>query len=130
MWIVISVTSDSLSASASWSETSEISCRNDGQRRLLPLGAELARDADELLEVLDPAARLDRALGLERLERAAAGEHRLDELVHLELLRRRLEREHRRVEAAHGLDRGGAEAGSLGIGHRLEEADARSRRRA
>ena len=36
------------------------------------------RDADELFEVLDPAARLDRSLGLERFEITAAVEHRAD----------------------------------------------------
>ena len=51
-------------------------------------------------------------------------EHRLDELVDLELLRRRLQRLHQRVEAAHGLDRGRAEAGRLRVGHRLEERHA------
>ena len=94
LWIVISVTSDSLVGERVLVGDERDLLQERRQRRLLPLGAELARDADELLEVLDPAARLDRALGLERLERAAACEHRLDQLVELELLRRRLEREH------------------------------------
>src|SRR5438067_3152723 len=48
------------------------------QRRLLSRAVVLARDADELLEILDAAARLDRPLGLERLQVAAAIEDRLD----------------------------------------------------
>ncbi len=45
--------------------------------------APFARDGDELLEVLHAALRLDRPLGLERLDVAAAGEHLLDQLGHL-----------------------------------------------
>ena len=49
--------------------TSEISWRKLDERRLLaPARLVLPRDADELLQVLDPPLRLDRPLGLERLE--------------------------------------------------------------
>ena len=105
----------------SWSETREISCRNAGERRLLGLLSVLPRDADELLEVLDPPARLDRALGLEGVERARLLQHALEELVDVQLLRERHERLHRRVEAADRAARRGGHAGCLGIGHRLEE---------
>ena len=57
--------------------------------RVLRLLAPLARDRDELLEVLHAALRLDRALGLERLQVAAALEDLLDQLRHLELHARR-----------------------------------------
>ena len=57
-----------------------------GERRLLGLLAVLAGDADELLEVLDPAARLDRALGLERVERSRLLEYALEQLVDVELV--------------------------------------------
>ena len=92
-----------------------------GERRLLGLLPVLARDADELLEVLDPPARLDRPLGLEGVERARLLEDALEELVGVELLRERHERLHRRVEAADRAARCGGDAGRLGIGHRLEE---------
>ncbi len=92
-----------------------------GERRLLGLLAVLARDADELLEVLDAPARLDRPLRLERVERPRLLEHALEELVDVQLLRERDERLHRRVEAANRPARGGRDAGGLGIGHRPEE---------
>ena len=76
-----------------------------GERRLLPLGPELACHADELLQVLDAASRLDRALRLVGLDRPGPVEHRLDELVDLELLGGRHERLHRRAKAAHRLGR-------------------------
>ena len=41
----------------------------------------LARDADELLEVLEPALGLDRALGLERVEVAGLGERLLEQVA-------------------------------------------------
>src|SRR5207248_9426856 len=44
-------------------------------------GIELAAHLDELLEVLDPALRLDRALGLQRLDVAGSLEQRLDQLA-------------------------------------------------
>ena len=65
---------------------SEIWARNSSSGRSsdspseLAVGVELARDADQLLEVLDPALGLDRALGLERLDVAALVEHRLEQL--------------------------------------------------
>ena len=91
MWIVISVTSDSSPASAVLVGDERDLLEEGRQRRLLALGPELAGDADELLEVLDPAPGLDRPLRLERFQRAAAREHRLEQLVDLELLRRRLQ---------------------------------------
>ena len=51
------------------------------ERGLLGARGVLARDADELLEVLDAARGLDRALGLERLDHARAGEQRLEQLA-------------------------------------------------
>ena len=41
----------------------------------------LARDLDELLEVLDAALRLDRALGLERVEVARLAQHLLEQVA-------------------------------------------------
>ena len=72
----------------SCSVTSEIWARNSSSGDLLGLalelavGVELARDADQLLEVLDPALGLDRALGLERLDVAGLVQDRLEQLGH------------------------------------------------
>ncbi len=67
-------------------------------------------------------ARLDRPLGLERVERARLLEHALEELVDGELLRKRHERLHRRVEAADRAARSRRDAGRLRVGHRLRRA--------
>ena len=98
-----------------------MSWRKPPSDRLLGLLAVLAGDADELLEVLDPPARLDRPLGLERVERPRLLEHALEELVHVEVVRERHQRLHRGVEAADRPARGSRDAGGLRIGHRLEE---------
>src|SRR5919106_5304117 len=58
-----------------------------GHRGVGVLEPVLAGDADELLQVFDPAARFDRALGLERLEDPGLLEHALEQLVDVELLR-------------------------------------------
>ncbi len=92
-----------------------------GQARFVRLLAVLPRDADELLEVLDAAARLDRPLGLERLDRPRLLEDALHELVHRQLLRGDHERLHQRVEGSHRTDRSRRKAGRLGIRHRREE---------
>ena len=57
-----------------------------GERRLGRVLDPFAGERDELLEVLDAALRLDRALGLERLDVAALLEHALDQLRHRELV--------------------------------------------
>ena len=75
LWSVISVTRPSSSRSPSASASSAICWRNVSTVRSSPppgCDVELARDADELLEVLDPPLRLDRPLGLERVEVAAS----------------------------------------------------------
>ena len=57
-----------------------------GDRGVRGLLAVLAGDADELLQVLDAALRLDRSLGLERVERARLLEDALEQLVERQLL--------------------------------------------
>ena len=76
----MSVTRPPSSTSSSWSEKSEICWRNS--ERLGSSGdlLVLARDADELLQVLDPPLGLDGPLGLERLDVAGLLEDALDEL--------------------------------------------------
>src|SRR4051812_15375839 len=91
--------------------------------RVLRLLAPLARDRDELLEVLHAALGLDRALGLERLHVTAAGEHLLDQLRHLELHCGGHERLDRAAEALERLLRRCADACVLGLGGRLPERD-------
>ncbi len=85
----------------------------------LGVGVELARGVDELLEVLLAALRLDRALGLERVEVAGVVEQRLEQVRDRDVLlgevaerRHRLhedpERAHRRLaEARHRAGVGG-----------------------
>ena len=100
---------------------------------------ELPAHLDELLEVLDPALGLDRALGLERLDVAASGENGLHELADRDRLRgllggaaavRRKPAEaaqlvHRVHEAAERLHRGGAEARDLlGLARHLPHGQA------
>ena len=92
-----------------------------GEGRLLGLLLVLAGDADELLEVLHAAARLDRPLRLEDLEVAGALEHRLDELVDGQLLRRGLEGLQKRVQLVDGACLSRAEACILGMAERGEE---------
>ena len=86
------------------------------------------RDVDELLEVLDPSLRLDRPLGLERLEVAGLAQHLLEQLGDR---RRRLgplaQHVHRAHEAPQRLDRGRAEPGHLlGLGRQLPDRSRRS----
>ena len=74
------MTSARSTSSASWSEKSEISWRNASSDGLLLAALlVLARDPDELLEVLDPALRLEGALGLEHLHVAARGQRLLEQ---------------------------------------------------
>ena len=73
-----------------------------GEARLVRGCLVLLGHADELLEVLDPALRLDRALGLERVEVAGALEHALDELGHGQLQRAGHQRLEQRAEALDG----------------------------
>ena len=79
-------------------------------RSRLGAGVELARDADELLEVLDPPLCLEGPLGFERLEIAAAGEHRLEQLADRRATPRQLAQlRHRVHEARECADRGAAQ---------------------
>ena len=110
--------------SASWSAKSEISWRKLREARLVRGLLVLLRDADELLEVLDPPLRLDRALGLERVDVAASLEHALDELGHRQLERAGHQRLDQRAECLHGLQRRRPHAGFLGELGRLPERDA------
>ena len=86
LWSVIRVTmlSSSLSSSCSVIRRDlleELLERRDLALALeLAVGVELAGDADQLLEVLDPALGLDRALRLERLDVAGLVQHRLEQL--------------------------------------------------
>ncbi len=123
MWIVISVTCASSACERVLVGDERDLLQEARERRLLALAAELARDADELLEVLDPAARLDRPLGLERLERARAVEHGLDELVDLELLAADLSDSITVWKPRTALTPAVAEPGGGGVGHRVEERD-------
>ena len=66
----------------------------------------LARDPDQLLEVLDPALRLERALGLEHVHVAARREHLLEQGRGPRLGRLGPQVVHQRRELAH-LPRGG-----------------------
>src|ERR687898_1662322 len=75
------------------------------------LGVELARDADELLEVLDPPLRLDRPLGLERVDVAGLAQGLLEQLADRCLLRPLPQALHRRHEPAERLDGRLAERG-------------------
>ena len=78
---------------------------------LLGGGVELARDLDELGEVLLAALGLDRALGLQRVDVARVVQQRLEQVADrhalLDALAQPLHRVH---EAPQRLDRGGAEA--------------------
>ena len=113
------------SARSSCCECSEISCRNcdsvGSSPRPCAFDLVLARHADELLEVLDAPARLDRPLGLERLEVAGALEHALDELGDGHLLRDRHERLQQAAQRLHGAQRRGREADLLGAAERVPE---------
>ena len=83
LWSVISVTRPSSSRIASASASSAICWRNSATPASSPAAGRvvLARDADELLEVLDPALRLDRPLGLERVEVAGLAQRLLEHLA-------------------------------------------------
>ena len=116
---VISVTSPSSSVRESASATSAICCRKTSSVSS-PLGrarVELAPDLHELLEVLDPALRLDRPFCLERLDVARLREHRLEQIAptaaRSSCSTRRRSSLHRVHEAPQRLDRGGAEPGDL-----------------
>ena len=92
-------------------------------RALLGGGVVLARHAHQLLEVLEPALRLDRALRLKGLGVAALlerlGEQVADPRAALHALAQPLHHGH---EAAHGLDRRGREAGNrLGLGRHVPD---------
>src|SRR5687768_3096094 len=76
------------------------------EARLLGLLHVFVGAVDEGLEVLDPPARLDRALRLVGVQRAAPGEHLLQELGHLVLLRRGAKRVQQVLQARDRLDRG------------------------
>ncbi len=98
------------------------------ERRLVDAGTVLLGGADELREVLDPAARLDRALGLVRLDRPRPLEHALHELVDLELLRRRHERLDGRPEAPDRACARGRDPGRLRVRRRVPQRDPERRR--
>ena len=81
---------------------------------VLGAGVELARDLDQLLEVLDAPLRLDRALGLERVEVAGLVQDRVEQVADRDLLLGALAQEgHRGHEALEGPDRRRAEPGHL-----------------
>ncbi|TML07487.1 MAG: hypothetical protein E6G38_08830, partial [Actinobacteria bacterium] len=83
----------------------------------------LAGDADELLQVFDPALRLDRAFGFEGRQVAAALEHALEQVGHVELERAGHQRLHQGSELAHSLQRGRPHSGLLAELERLPERD-------
>ena len=106
------------------SASSEMRSRKASRRRLVAERlVELAADADELLEVLDAALRLDRPLGSQRVHVAGLGEHLLDQVADLgarvDALAQPL---HRRHEAVDRLVRGGAEPGDV-LGHERDVED-------
>ena len=72
------------------------------------VGVELGGDADQLLEVLDPPLGLDRPLGPQRVEVAAALQQRPQQLGDRAVLELGLELLDQLGEAADRLDRGGA----------------------
>ena len=80
---VISVTRPSSSLRVSASATSATCCRKMSSVLLLRLAvaSNSRADLDKLLEVLDAPLRLDRALGLERLDVARLREHRLQQVT-------------------------------------------------
>jgi hypothetical protein len=91
------------------------------ERVVLGAGVELARDLDELLEVLDAPLRLDRPLGLERVEVAGLVQHGVEQIADRHLLLGALAQEgHRRHEALEGPHRRRAEPGHRArVGRRL-----------
>ena len=104
---VIRVTSARSTSSESWSEKSEISWRNaSSEASSWPRVLVLARDPDQLLEVLDPALRLEGALGLEHVHVAARRERLLEQGRGPRLGRLGPQVVHQRRELAH-LPRGG-----------------------
>ena len=132
LWRVISVHRLSSVRSASWSVYREIWARNSSSGRdvalalELAVGVELAGDADQLLEVLDPPLGLDRPLRLERVEVAALGEDRLEQLGDgagaVGGLGALAQAAHRLGEPAHRLQRRGAQAGHpLGLGEHVPD---------
>ena len=129
LWSVISVTRLCSPRIASWSEKSEISWRKLERFGSRSGGLVLLRDADELLEVLDPALGLDRALRLERVEVAAPLEHALDELGHRQLERAGHQRLDQRAEGLDGLERRRPDARLLGELESPPRARSRARRR-
>src|SRR4051794_2257525 len=82
LWRVISVTRPSSSRRVSASATSAI-CWRKASSVSAPSSARASnsRDLDELLEVLDAPLRLDRPLGLERVDVARLAEDRLEEVA-------------------------------------------------
>ena len=92
-------------------------------------GLVLLRDADELAQVLHPALRLDRPLGVERIEIARVLEHALNDLRDGELARGGLQRLEQRPEPLHVAERRAGDACLLGAVERLEERRRPSRPR-
>ena len=88
---------------------------------------ELAAHADELLEVLDPALRLDRVLGFELGDVAGLLEHRLDRGGDARR-RRVLERLHELEQLADAAERLAGDAGGGRFVERLAEGDGRALR--
>ena len=77
----MSVTSPPSARRVSASATSAQFLQEELKRRVVSLFLlELARDGHQLLEVFDPAFRLDRAFVLKRGNQPAALEHRLEQL--------------------------------------------------
>ena len=105
------MTMPSSSVRLSCSEKSATCWRNSSTDGSSAWRVVLARDADELLEVLEPALGLDRPLGLQRVGVAGLGERLLEQVADrrgaVGALAQAL---HHRHEAVHRLDRGRARA--------------------
>ena len=114
MWSVISVMTDSSSSYSSCSPTSETCSRKPGQVRVGLPRHDLGGDPRHLLQVLDPALRLDRAVLLElrQVARLLAGElhhaRRARSVVQV-----RLERVHHLHEPGDGALRARGQRGDL-----------------
>ena len=117
------MTIPSSSRRLSCSEKSASCWRNSSTDAVLGGGVVLAGHAHELLEVLEPALRLDRALRLERLGVAGLLERLGEQVAHARAALNALAQPlHHGHEAAHGLDRGGSEAGNgLGLGRHVPD---------
>ena len=76
---------DFTAVAARFAETDPADRREPADVATVDLRVELARDADEFLEVLDTAGRFDRTLGFEFGDVAGASKHRFEHLAHSEV---------------------------------------------